>query len=104
MAKREVVIGAAVWTVRMGNGDEFADVRTTLGDVIAFESMIRTHKRGTVADNAIEGQAFTVWRALRRLGKLPADTRYESWRDEVDSLVRHDDVAADPTRPDLGAD
>ena len=62
MGKRDVTIGAAQWSVIMGNGDEFTDVRTTLGDVIAFETMIRTHKRGTVGDNAIEGQAFTVWR------------------------------------------
>jgi hypothetical protein len=61
--------------------------------------MIRTHKRGSVGDNAIEGQAFTVWRALRRIGKLPPDTKYEAWRDDVDSMIRHDDVTADPTPP-----
>jgi aromatic ring hydroxylase len=102
VSKRDVTIGAAQWTVIMANGDEFADVRTTLGDVIAFETMVRTHKRGSVGDNAIEGQAFTVWRALRRIGKLPADTRYESWRDDVDSMVRHDDLPADPTQPGPG--
>jgi aromatic ring hydroxylase len=102
MGKRDVTIGAAQWTVRMVNGDEYPDVRTTLGDVIAFETMIRTHKRGSVSDNAIEGQAFTVWRALRRLGKLPADTKYELWRDSVDGITRHDDIPADPTQPGPG--
>ena len=70
----------------------------------AFETMIRTHKRGSVGDNAIEGQAFTVWRALRRLGKLDTAVKYETWRDDVDALVRHDDVAdpADPTRSGPG--
>jgi hypothetical protein len=102
MGKRDVTIGAAKWSVMMGNGDEFTDVRTTLGDVVAFETMCRTHKRGSVGDNAIEGQAFTVWRALRRMGKLPPDTRYETWRDEVDSLVRHDDTGPDPTPPGPG--
>lgn len=106
MGKRDVTIGAAVWTVCMVNGDEFADVRTTLGDVIAFETMVRAHKRGSVSDNAIEGQAFTVWRSLRRMGKLPADTKYETWRDQVDSMIRHDDdgVTPDPTRPVPAAD
>jgi hypothetical protein len=102
VGNRDVTIGAAQWTVIMGNGDEYADVRTTLGDVIAFESMVRTHKRGSVGDNAIEGQAFTVWRALRRMGKLPADSKYETWRDEVDSMIRHDDTGPGPTRPGPG--
>jgi hypothetical protein len=98
VGKRDVTIAGAVWTVRMLNGDEYTDVRTTLGDVVAFETMIRNHKRGSVGDNAIEGQAFTVWRALRRVGKVSPDTKYEVWRDDVDSMIRHDDDDVGPTR------
>jgi len=97
--QRDVTIGAGQWTARLVNGDEF-EVRTTAADTVAFETMVRVQKRGTVADNAIDGQVFTVWRALRRIGKIPADSKYETWREsELDSLVRHDEVPTDPTDP-----
>lgn len=91
-----MTLGGDTWTVVCQNGDVFEDVTTIIADTVAFEAYCKATKRGAVRDSAMDGQVYTIWRALRRMGKIPPDSRYETWREtEVAYLVKDDGDQAD---------